>query len=278
MLLGLLEHVAHARGADADEHLDEVRARDGEERHVGLAGDRTGEQRLAGAGRPDQQHALGDPATDLLEFLRVLEELDDFLQLLLGLVDAGDVVERHPTMLLGQQPGARLAKAHRLTAARLHLAHEEDPDADQQQHGEPGHQDAEQGRHAVVDWRGGDPHAPIAQAADQVGILGRVGAERAAVGEVPADRVALDGDVADPAIVDLGQEVGERETGLWTAPGRVLEQIEQRDQQQADDDPERQVLRKVVHSRCPVASRSSLATTARTRPGRQASCEPHASA
>ena len=26
VLLGLLEHVAHARGADADEHLDEVRA------------------------------------------------------------------------------------------------------------------------------------------------------------------------------------------------------------------------------------------------------------
>ena len=39
-LLGLLEEVAHAGGADADEHLDEVGARDGEERHTRLAGDR----------------------------------------------------------------------------------------------------------------------------------------------------------------------------------------------------------------------------------------------
>ena len=51
VLLGLLEQVAHARGADADEHLDEVRAGDREERHAGLAGDRAREQRLAGARR-----------------------------------------------------------------------------------------------------------------------------------------------------------------------------------------------------------------------------------
>ena len=117
VLLGLLEHVAHAGGADADEHLDEVRAGDGEERHVGLAGDGAREQRLAGAGRADQQHALGDPAAELLELLRVLEELDDLLELLLGLVDAGDVVEGDAAVLLGQQPRARLAEAHRLAAA-----------------------------------------------------------------------------------------------------------------------------------------------------------------
>ncbi len=39
MLLGLVEHVAHARRAHADEHLDEVRAGNAEERHLGLAGD-----------------------------------------------------------------------------------------------------------------------------------------------------------------------------------------------------------------------------------------------
>jgi hypothetical protein len=36
-LLRLLEEVAHARGADADEHLDEVGAGDREERHARLA-------------------------------------------------------------------------------------------------------------------------------------------------------------------------------------------------------------------------------------------------
>ena len=48
-----------ARGADADEHLDELGSAQAEERHLGLAGHRAGEQRLAGAGRADQQHAFG---------------------------------------------------------------------------------------------------------------------------------------------------------------------------------------------------------------------------
>src|SRR5213075_1272344 len=49
-LLGLLEQVAHARGADADEHLDEVGAGDREEGNAGLAGNRAREERLARAG------------------------------------------------------------------------------------------------------------------------------------------------------------------------------------------------------------------------------------
>ena len=102
-LLGLLEEVADARGADADEHLDEVGARDREERHAGLAGDRAREQRLAGARRPVEEHALGDPRAERLELLRVLEELLDLLELLDRLVHAGHVLEadlgrvgRHP--------------------------------------------------------------------------------------------------------------------------------------------------------------------------------------
>ena len=58
-LARLLEQVAHAAGAHADDHLDELAGAHAEERHVGLAGDRPGQQRLAGAGRADQQHALG---------------------------------------------------------------------------------------------------------------------------------------------------------------------------------------------------------------------------
>ena len=112
VLLGLLEHVAHAARADADEHLDEVGARDGEERHVGFAGDGAGDQRLAGAGRADQQHAARNASAEALELLRVAQELDDLLQVLLGLVDAGDVLEGDAAMRLGQQLGLRLAEAH----------------------------------------------------------------------------------------------------------------------------------------------------------------------
>ena len=66
--LGLLEHVADAGGADADEHLDEVRARQAEERHAGLAGDGLGQQGLAGSRRPDEQNSLGNPAAEDLIF------------------------------------------------------------------------------------------------------------------------------------------------------------------------------------------------------------------
>src|SRR5436309_2685952 len=60
VLLRLVEEVADAARADADEHLHELRAGDREEGHAGFAGDRLAEQGLAGSGRPDQQHALGD--------------------------------------------------------------------------------------------------------------------------------------------------------------------------------------------------------------------------
>ena len=77
VLLALLEQVADAAGADADEHLDEVGAGDGEERNVGFAGDGARQQGLAGSRRPDQQHAFGNAAAELLELLRLAQELDD---------------------------------------------------------------------------------------------------------------------------------------------------------------------------------------------------------
>ena len=49
---------------------------------------RAGEQRLPGAGRPDEQHALRDPPAEAPVLLRRLQELDDLLELLDRLVDA----------------------------------------------------------------------------------------------------------------------------------------------------------------------------------------------
>src|SRR5213082_3423681 len=53
------------------------------------------EQRLACSGRPDQQHAFRDVSAEPRIALRILEEADDFLQLLLRLVDARYVIEGH---------------------------------------------------------------------------------------------------------------------------------------------------------------------------------------
>ena len=64
-LLGLHEQVAHARGADAHDRLDELRRAGGEEWDAGLAGHGTGQQRLARAGEPGQQHAARDAGPEL---------------------------------------------------------------------------------------------------------------------------------------------------------------------------------------------------------------------
>ncbi len=129
VLLGLVEQVAHAAGADPDEHLDELRAADAEERHAGLAGHRLAEECLAGPGRTDQEDALGDARADRRELVGVLEELDDLRQLLLGLLDAGDVGERDGRLVTGEQAGAAPSEGHRLVVAALRLP--EDPEQEE---------------------------------------------------------------------------------------------------------------------------------------------------
>ena len=47
----LLEQIADARSADADEHFDELRARDRKERHSSLAGNSPRQQRFSGSRR-----------------------------------------------------------------------------------------------------------------------------------------------------------------------------------------------------------------------------------
>ena len=108
--LGLLEEVAHAARADADEHLDELGAGDAEEGHAGFAGDGAGEQRLARAGRSDQQHAARDARAERGEALGELEELDDLLQLFFGFVGAGHIVEGDCGAVGGDQPRLALAE------------------------------------------------------------------------------------------------------------------------------------------------------------------------
>src|ERR1019366_7525195 len=145
VLLGLVEEFREAARTDADEHLDDLRAADAEERNTRLAGHRLAEQRLAGARRPDQEDALGDAGSDRDELVRVLEELDDLVQFLLGLVDTGDVDERDRGLVTGEQPGAAAPKGHRLVVAALSLA--EDPEQDQRHETEEdqvGEDDAQQ--------------------------------------------------------------------------------------------------------------------------------------
>ena len=147
-LLRLLEEVSHTRGADADEHLDEVGAGNREERHARLARDRAREERLTRARRPVEEHALRNPRSERLELLRVLEELLDLLELLDSLVHSGHVLEADLRRVRRHPLGAALAEAHHLRAAALHLVHQEDPEAEEEhERQEPG-QDRPPGRRA----------------------------------------------------------------------------------------------------------------------------------
>ena len=132
VLLGLLEEVADAARADTHEHLDEVGAGDRVERHAGLTGDGAGEQRLAGAGRAVEQHALGDLGADGLELGRLLQELLDLAELLDGLVAPGDVGERGLRGVLGDELGLGLGELHDASAAARHVVHQEDEQQEEQ--------------------------------------------------------------------------------------------------------------------------------------------------
>ena len=96
IFLGLIEQVAHARGAHADEHLHEVGAGNREERARSASpATAAREQRLARSGRADQADTpVGICARLLGEVLGIRAgNSNDFLELLLFLVRAGDVAK-----------------------------------------------------------------------------------------------------------------------------------------------------------------------------------------
>src|SRR5690606_28484225 len=138
LLLRLVEHVAHTRCPDADEHLDEVGTGYCEERYFRLARDGFGQQGLAGTRRPDHQHAFGDFPAEPLELARVSQEIDDFGYFGFCLIDTRDIRERDVHLVFTQEPCLALAERHRAAsaAATLHLPHEVDPHAYEEQYRE----------------------------------------------------------------------------------------------------------------------------------------------
>ena len=111
VLAGGLEELADARRAHAGEHLDEARRRLREERGAALVRDRLRQQRLAGAGRPVEEDALGHARAEGRELLGLAQELHDLAQLVLRLVRAGHVDPAHARVAVGLD-GLRLGARH----------------------------------------------------------------------------------------------------------------------------------------------------------------------
>mmetsp|Transcript_39667 Transcript_39667/g.93470 ORF Transcript_39667/g.93470 Transcript_39667/m.93470 type:complete len:481 (-) Transcript_39667:1549-2991(-) len=95
LLLGLLEDVAHAGGANADEELDELGGGGLDEGDARLASQSLGHEGLASSRRSGEQDSLGNLCADLHESLWCLQEVDDLGELLLGFVDARHILELH---------------------------------------------------------------------------------------------------------------------------------------------------------------------------------------
>ena len=94
-------------------------------------GDRPRQQRFTCSRRTHQQNAFGDAPAELLKFLRLPQELNDFLEFFLGFFDARHIFECYFLLLAGEKPGPALPEREGLVAAALHLAHEEYPEAQQ---------------------------------------------------------------------------------------------------------------------------------------------------
>ena len=96
--LGLLEQIAHARGADADEHLDELRPAQAEERHAWPRRRRRAPAASCRcpAGRPAARPS-GCARRAFVYFFGFFRNSTISLQLVLGLVHAGHVGEAAPS-------------------------------------------------------------------------------------------------------------------------------------------------------------------------------------
>ncbi|CAM3884808.1 hypothetical protein MYFR107205_29655 [Mycolicibacterium frederiksbergense] len=240
VLLGLLEQVTHPGGADADEHLDEVRTRNREERNAGLTGDGAGQQRLTGSGRAEQQHTLGDLRAERLVPARVLQEVLDLVELFDRLIGAGHIGEGGLGHVLGQLLGLGLAETEAHPATGLH-AGEHHEQADQQQQRQ--HVDEQGAQHAALVDHRVDRGVLGAQRVEQLHPdTGRVlGEDFVAVLGVAVARLQLEPELL-LTVVDLGAldvvrvDLGHRHRGVdrLESAGVVAEVEEGPTQQQHD--------------------------------------------
>ena len=89
----MLEQITHLGGTHAYEHFHKLRAGNGEEGYIRLAGDGLGKQRLAGTRRAHQQRALGHHRADLGIFAGIVQKVDDLAERVLRLILSGHILK-----------------------------------------------------------------------------------------------------------------------------------------------------------------------------------------
>ena len=128
--IGLLKQVAHLGRTHAHKQFHKFRSGNGKEGYFGFACHSLRQQGLACAGRAHQQSAFGKPGADGRILVRMLQEVHDFLQSILGFLLAGYILEGDAGLLLGNDFRIGFTKAHGVDAAAHmfgHLAHQHLP-------------------------------------------------------------------------------------------------------------------------------------------------------
>src|SRR5206468_4150134 len=197
-------------------------------------------------GGADHQHAARNPAAELLKLGGIAQELDQFGNLFLRFIAARDVGERDGIVGLVEHARLALAEAERTSpAAALHLAHEEDPDADQQQHREPRDEDLREEALLFFGLRL-DLDTVLDEVADHPDVAGAVGDVAFLVGRDPLDRAAFDARRFDLAALRRIHEFGIRDRILRALAG--VELLDDRQHDKTDDEPDADGFHQIVQA------------------------------
>ena len=91
------------------------------------------QERFAGSRRPHQKHSFGNACAEPAVLLRIAQEFDDLLQLVLRLVDACNVGESDFGILLDVDFCAAFADGHEPAGALAETPNDEHPHPEEQQ-------------------------------------------------------------------------------------------------------------------------------------------------
>ena len=247
ILLGLFKHVAHAARANAHEHFNKVRTRNGEEGHIGFACNGARQQGLTCAGGADKQDAAWNTPTQTLELLRIAQKFYDLLQIILGFINASDIFKGHAAMRLGEHFGFRFAKAHGFAARPLHLPGQENPHSKEGDQRQAIDQQSSEPRIPLRGRPGCDRDILLVKILDQRGIIGGIGREGPTICIIARHLMAGDRDIAHTALVDIHQQLAKGNFRCLGSLSGILEQHHQSDNQQENDHPEGKIPNIGIH-------------------------------
>src|SRR5208337_1116152 len=93
-------------------------------------------QGLAGPRRPNQQYPFGNTSPEALRFLRIFQELDDFLKLTFGFINSSYIIKAYLYILLTIDFHSRFAQGKHTLGASTHFFHQKKPDENEEYEGQ----------------------------------------------------------------------------------------------------------------------------------------------